>query len=117
MGARSGGSSGMGKGSRSGGSTVFTGGWSGGAADTSSIVINSVGRQTEKAIQVNTSVNWGDGGARPKDIWVPKSTIGRITKNKNGSLTLEMKKSMANSISKNNSFKGYPMEFTFSINA
>jgi hypothetical protein len=97
--------------------TVFKGGWSGSAADTSSIVINSIGKQTEKAMQVNVGVNWGSGSTHQKDIWVPKSTIGSITKNKSGSMTLNMKKSMAQSISNNNSFKGYPMEFTFSSNA
>ena len=121
MGGRAGGgaSGGMGSGSRSGGgsTTVFKGGWSGSAADTSSIVINSIGKQTEKAMQVNVGVNWGSGSTKQKDIWVPKSTISKITKNKSGSMTLEMKKSMANSISNNNSFKGYPMEFTFSSNA
>lgn len=108
----------MGSRSRGGASTaVFKGGWSGSAADTSSIVINSIGRQTEKAVQVNTTVNWGSGVGRQKDIWVPKSTIANITKNPGGSMTLNMKKSMAQSISLNNSFKGYPMEFTFSNNA
>lgn len=120
MGARSGGGAGGGMGSRSRGgasTAVFKGGWSGSSADTSSIVINSIGRQTEKAVQVNTTVNWGSGGGRQKDIWVPKSTIANITKNPGGSMTLNMKKSMAQSISLNNSFKGYPMEFTFSNNA
>lgn len=113
-GTRGGGASGR---SGGGGSTVFTGGWSGSAADTSSIVINSIGKQTEKAMQVNVSVNWGSGSTHQKDIWVPKSTISKVTKNMSGNMTLEMKKSMANSISNNNSFKGYPMEFTFSHNA
>lgn len=117
MGARSGGGGGAGMGGGSRGTTVFTGGWSGSAADTSSIVINSIGKQTEKAMQVNVGVNWGSGTTHQKDIWVPKSTISKIAKNKSGNMTLEMKKSMANSISMNNSFKGYPMEFTFSHNA
>ena len=118
MGGRAGGGAGGGMGSRSrAAAPVFTGGWSGSAADTSSIVINSIGRQTEKAVQVNTTVNWGSGGGRQKDIWVPKSTIANITKNPGGSMTLNMKKSMAQSISLNNSFNGYPMEFTFSNNA
>lgn len=118
MGGRAGGgaSGGMGSGSRGGSRAVFTGGWSGSAADTSSIVINSIGRQTEKAMQVNVSVNWGSGNTRPKDIWVPKSTIQNVTQ-QGKTLTLNMKKSMAQSISNNNSFKGYPMEFTFSNNA
>ncbi len=105
-----------GGGSRSGSTTVFKGGWSGSTADTSSIVINSIGKQTEKAMQVNVSVNWGSGNTRPKDIWVPKSTIQNVTQS-GKTLTLNMKKSMAQSISNNNSFKGYPMEFTFSNNA
>ena len=67
-------------------------------------------------MQVNVNVNWGSGGARPKDIWVPKSTIKNVTQ-QGKTLTLNMKKSMAQSISNNNSFKGYPMEFTFSNNA
>lgn len=116
-GAGGGANGGMGSASRSGSTTVFKGGWSGSAADTSSIVINSIGKQTEKAMQVNVGVNWGSGSTKQKDIWVPKSTISKITKDKSGGMMLEMKKSMANSISMNNSFKGYPMEFTFSHNA
>lgn len=111
------GAAGGGRSSGGGSTTVFKGGWSGSAADTSSIVINSIGKQTEKAMQVNVGVNWGSGSTKQKDIWVPKSTISKITKDKSGGMMLEMKKSMANSISMNNSFKGYPMEFTFSHNA
>ena len=43
--------------------------------------------------------------------------VPTLREDKSGGMMLEMKKSMANSISMNNSFKGYPMEFTFSHNA
>ena len=85
MGGRAGGgaSGGMGKGSRAA-APVFTGGWSGNAADTSEIQIHAINKQTEKALNVKTVVSWGDGGGHIKDLWVPKSTVGKITNNKNG---------------------------------
>lgn len=113
MGARSGG----GGGSRGGGgTTVFRGGFDAGRGEISNIVIHSVDRVTDKAIQVTTSVNWASGGAKHKQIWVPKSTVVNVTKGNNGQMMLNMSKSMASSISKNNSYKGYLMEFTFSHN-
>lgn len=111
MGARSGG----GGGGR-GGSTVFRGGFNAERGEVSNIVINSIDRVTEKAIQVSTAVNWANGGAKHKQIWVPKSTVVSVTKSNNGQMMLNMSKSMASSISKNNSYKGYLMEFTFSHN-
>ena len=118
MGARSGGGGGAGMGSGSRGTTVFTGGWSGSAADTSEIEVHAINKQTEKAINVKTPVSWGDGGTHIKDIWIPKSTVGKIEAgvNGNGSLKMTMKKSMAQSISKQNSFKGYEMNWDYSWN-
>ena len=118
MGGRAGGgaSGGMGKGSRAA-APVFTGGWSGNAADTSEIQIHAINKQTEKALNVKTVVSWGDGGGHIKDLWVPKSTVGKITNNKNGNgMTMTMKKSMAKSISQQNTYKGYQMQFDFSYN-
>ena len=114
MGARSGG----GGGSRGGGggTTVFRGGFDAGRGEISNIVIHSIDRVTEKAIQVTTSVNWASGSTKQKQIWVPKSTVVDVKKS-NGTMMLNMSKSMASSISKNNSYKGYQMEFTFSNNA
>lgn len=120
MGGRAGGgaSGGMGSRSRGGGvSTVFSGGWSGSAADTSEIQIHAINKQTEKAMNVKTIVSWGNGSGKEKDLWVPKSTIGKITKNSNGNgMTMTMKKSMAQSISQQNSYKGYQMQFDWSYN-
>ena len=112
-GASGGGSS---RGSRAS-APVFTGGWSGDAAYTSEIQIHAINKQTEKAINVKTVVSWGDGGGHIKDLWVPKSTVGKITKNQNGNgMTMTMKKSMAQSISQQNTYKGYQMQFDFSYN-
>ena len=118
MGGRSGGGAGGGMGSRSrAAAPVFTGGWSGSAADTSEIQIHAINKQTEKALNVKTVVSWGDGGGHIKDLWVPKSTVGKITNNKNGNgMTMTMKKSMAQSISQQNTYKGYQMQFDFSYN-
>ena len=119
MGARAGGGGGAGMGSRSGGGStaVFQGGWSGSAADTSEIQIHAINKQTEKALNVKTIVSWGNGGGKEKDLWVPKSTVGKITKNSNGNgMTMTMKKSMAQSISQQNSYKGYNMQFDWSYN-
>ena len=118
MGGRAGGgaSGGMGKGSRAA-TTVFKGGWSGSDRDTADIQIYAINKQTEKAINVKTLVEWGNGSAHEKDIWVPKSTVSKVTKTKSGStMTLSMKKSMAQSIANQNSYKGYAMDFTNSYN-
>lgn len=107
MGGRAGGGARSGGGGAGGGRDLFTGGFKENMGPTGSIFIDSIGRQTEKAIQVSTAVSWAKGGARPKDIWVPKSQVVRITKNKE----LVISKDMARKISLSNSFKGYPMEF------
>ena len=124
MGGRAGGgaSGGMGSRSRSGGaknggsSTVFTGGWSGSSEYTSDIVIHAINKQTEKALNVKTVVSWGDGRGHVKDLWVPKSTVGTIKKNPGGTMTMSMKKSMVQSISQQNTYKGYQMQFDYSYN-
>lgn len=101
----------------SGGRVVFQGGWSGSANDTSTIQISAVNKQTEKAINISTVVNWGEGGGRPKDLWIPKSQVGSI-KARPASDFKEMKMSkwFANKISYDNRYKGYQMQFTFSDN-
>ena len=118
MAKASGGTRGGGASARGGGgiTTVFTGNWSGNTAGTSTIQIYGINKETAKAINVKTAVEWGEGSAHIKDIWVPKSTITTITKDKSGGMTLKMKKSMVQSISKQNTYKGYEMEFTFSDN-
>ena len=117
MGARGGGGGRGGRGGAGGGSTtVFTGGFDASRGEVSNIVIGSIDRMTDKALQVTTLVNWANGSAKQKQIWVPKSTVVNVTKS-NGTLMLNMSKSMASSISNSNSFKGYPMEFTNSNNA
>ena len=125
-GTRGGGASGRsgGGGKSSAPSTVFTGGWTGSDKDTAEIIINGINKQTEKAINVKTLVDWAKGSAHVKDIWVPKSTISKITstpiKGLGGKdeqrLTLYMKKSMAQSIGKQNNFKGYDMDFVNGYN-
>ena len=98
-------------------SIVLKGGWSGSDKETAFIVINGINKETEKAVNVKTLVDWAKGKAHEKDIWVPKNTIKQIDK-KPGSntMTLLMKKSMAQSIAQKNNFKGYDMDFTNSYN-
>ena len=124
MGGRAGGT-GTGFGSRSGGGLgkdrsgypiVFKGGWSGSDKDTADIGIYAINKQTEKAINVKTGVDWAKGKMHIKDLWIPKSTISTITKTGSNSMTLHMKKSMAQSIGKQNNFKGYDMDFTNGYN-
>ena len=55
----------------SGSTTVFKGGWSGSDRDTADIQIYAINKQTEKAINVKTLVEWGNGSSHEKDIWVP----------------------------------------------
>ena len=122
MGGRAGGGAagGMGRASRGGANpnVVFRGGWNGSDKDTAYIVINAINKETEKAINVKTLVDWAKGRAHEKDIWVPKSTIRKIEKSDSNpkNMWLEMKKSMAQSIATKNNYKGYDMEFTNSIN-
>ena len=117
MGARSGGGGGAGMGSGSRGTTnLFKGGWDENSGPTSEIWINGINKQTEKAMNVNVGVSWGNGGNHNKDIWVPKSTIGHIDKDSSGKIVMTMKKSMAQSIANQNTFKGYAMDFTTSYN-
>lgn len=101
----------------SGVTTVFTGGYQGSAKDTASIQIYNINKETDKALQVKTLVEWGSGSAHQKDIWVPKSTIANIQEHKGSdSKTLNMAKWMAQKIAKENSYKGYSMDFSNSYN-
>ena len=68
-------------------------------------------------MNVKTLVEWASGSAHEKDIWVPKSTIANIQEHKgDSSNTLNMSKWMAQKIAKDNSYKGYSMDFTNSYN-
>ena len=117
MGARSGGGGGAGMGSGSRGVTnLFKGGWDENSGPTSEIQIHGINKQTEKALNVKTIVSWGNGSGKEKDLWVPKSTIGHIDKDSSGRIFMTMKKSMAQSISQQNSYKGYNMQFDWSYN-
>ena len=45
------------------------------------IKTNGITKETEKAICVNVSVNWGEGAWKTKDIWFPKSTADVVMLN------------------------------------
>ena len=66
-------------------------------------------RETEKAICLNTLVQWGAGKQIQKDVWFPKSTVIATTEN-----GVEVKHDMAYSISCRNIFHGYVMRFVYS---
>ena len=130
MGGRAGGGASGGMGSRSragaakaaasgssnGVTNLFKGGWNENSGETSEIQIHGINKQTEKALNVKTIVSWGNGSGKEKDLWVPKSTIGHIDKDSSGRIIMTMKKSMAQSISQQNAYKGYQMQFDWSYN-
>ena len=66
-------------------------------------------RETEKAICLNTMVQWGAGKQIQKDVWFPKSTVIATTGN-----GVEVKHDMAYRISCRNIFHGYVMRFVYS---
>lgn len=92
---------------------VLKGGFQGNNSELSYLSIKSIDKQTDKAVQVTTSVNWNWGTSRDKQIWVPKSTISAINK----SNQMAVKSTMLDSISSQNTFKGYKMNFSNVVNA
>ena len=63
-------------------------------------------KATEKAILLNCLVCWGDGNAKEKEIWFPKSVInGKINEE-----TYNIKAWFCDKLSEQNAFKGYRMK-------
>ena len=77
----------------------------------SEIKINSITKETEKAICVNVTVCWGDGGWKLKDVWFPKSTC------EVGEKIIMVADWMIEKTCKENSFKGYEMSFPMCSNS
>ena len=71
-------------------------------------ICGKIVRETEKAICLNTLVQWGAGKQIQKDVWFPKSTVIATTEN-----GVEVKHDMAYSISCRNIFHGYVMRFVY----
>ena len=69
-------------------------------------ICGTIARETEKAICLNTQVQWGAGKTIQKGVWFPKSTVLDTTKN-----GVEVKYEMAFSIICQNTFHGYDMKF------
>lgn len=72
-------------------------------------IFGQVARETEKAICLTAWVQWGNGAAKAKDVWFPKSTIRERLAD-----SIIVAHDMVYSISMRNAFKGYPMEFAVS---
>ena len=108
MGGRAGGGArGGGGGAARGGGDLFTGGFKEGMGPMHYVKIESIDRQTEKAIQVTAKVNWNGGTPKSKQLWFPKSSV----KNVNKSMMMGVSSKMFNAKRYEGSFKGYTMNF------
>lgn len=70
------------------------------------ILINSIVRETEKAILVNCPVSWNANAPRNKDLWFPKSVFNKV-----GDRVAEVADWFINKAEITNSFHGYYMYF------
>ena len=77
----------------------------------SEIKFNSITKETEKAICINVMVSWGDGNAKTKDVWFPKSTCEVI-----GSNSIMVADWMIEKTCNANAFHGYTMGFMMCSN-
>ena len=80
----------------------------------SEIRINSVTRETEKAICINVPVSWGEGSWKVKDVWFPKSTCEIITVN--GEQHALVADWIIEKTAQQNAFHGYVMNFCSCFN-
>ena len=81
----------------------------------SEIKVNSITKESEKAICVNVSVNWGEGSWKAKDIWFPKSTAEVVMVN--GETHIMVADWMIEKTCAANAFKGYKMNFCECFNS
>lgn len=81
----------------------------------SEIKVNSITKETEKAICVNVEVCWNNGNGKSKDIWFPKSTCEII--NVNGEIHAVVADWMMNKTCIANTFHGYQMYFCYCNNS
>lgn len=68
------------------------------------IAINKIEKESEKAILVNFTVSWGEGGMKLKSIWVPKSACTVLRED-----LIECEDWFLRKIGEQNTWKGYRM--------
>lgn len=81
----------------------------------SEIKINSITKETEKAICINVAVSWGEGNWKTKDIWFPKSTCEVIKVNEE--IHVMVADWMIEKTCAAKAFKGYRMNFCECFNS
>lgn len=72
---------------------------------------NSIEAETEKAVKLNVTVQWGDGKWHEKLMWFPKSQITLDKKFE----TAELAEWFYSKLSWDNSFHGYLMYFAITF--
>lgn len=67
--------------------------------------INTIVRETERAMLINLPVNWADN-CYAREFWFPKSVVSVLN-----AKTIEIKDWFAEKMSKENTYNGYRMYF------
>lgn len=75
------------------------------------IIYTSIVRETAKAVLVSLFVNWGDGGLREKEIWMPKSVIESTREGNSGNMIMVVDSWFIEKSSYDNRYKGYRMNY------
>lgn len=75
-----------------------------------SIAINSIVRETAKAILVNVDVTFNGNAAKPREIWIPSSLVAEKS-----DISISLPDWFVSKIEWQNAFKGYAMRFAKSI--
>ena len=73
------------------------------------IILHNIVKETEKSLCCTVVVNWGEGNWKQKDIWFPKSLCDVF--NFNGKDWVSVENWFIDKLSRENSFKGYRMNF------
>lgn len=79
------------------------------------IVINSIEKESEKALLINVTVNWNEGNWHQRSFWMPKSAIELIKVK--GEQHAMVEDWLLQKLRENNAFNGYPMAFPLCFNS
>lgn len=77
-----------------------------------SIVINSIEKETEKAIMVSAQVCWHEGAAKTKNIWMSKKLVDMSVYSDTNKV-IAIPDWLERKICAENAWNGYVMEFVF----
>lgn len=79
---------------------------------TTSIVVNSIEKETEKAIMVSVQVCWNEGATKAKNIWFPKKHVDMSVFSDTNKVVC-IPDWLERRICAENAWNGYHMEFAF----